>query len=41
MFLRIGPALLAKFRYTFALVYVVLNSATAKGTYDIRLTECY
>lgn len=32
MVLRIGPALLAEFLYTFALVYVVLNSATAKGT---------
>ena len=30
--LRPGPALLAEFLYTFALVYVVLNSATAKGT---------
>jgi len=30
--LRIGPALLAEFLYTFALVYVVINSATAKGT---------
>ena len=27
-----GPALLAEFLFTFALVYVVLNSATAKGT---------
>lgn len=27
-----GPALLAEFLYTFALVYVVLNSATAKAT---------
>src|SRR6201987_167399 len=26
------PALLAEFLFTFALVYVVLNSATAKGT---------
>src|SRR5262245_46224617 len=26
-----GPALLAEFLYTFALVYVVLNVATAKG----------
>ncbi len=32
MVLRIGPALLAEFLYTFALVYVVLNTATAKGT---------
>jgi len=29
--LRIGPALLVEFLFTFALVYVVLNSATAKG----------
>ena len=29
---RIGPALLAEFLFTFALVYVVLNSATAEGT---------
>jgi aquaporin Z len=28
----IGPALLAEFLFTFALVYVVLNTATAKGT---------
>ena len=27
-----GPALLAEFLFTFALVYVVLNTATAKGT---------
>jgi aquaporin Z len=27
-----GPALLAEFLFTFALVYVVLNAATAKGT---------
>jgi aquaporin Z len=27
-----GPALLAEFLFTFALVYVVLNSATAEGT---------
>ncbi len=27
-----GPALLAEFLYTFALVYVVLNTATAKAT---------
>ncbi len=27
-----GPALLAEFLYTFALVYVVINSATAKAT---------
>ena len=32
MVLRTGPALLAEFLYTFALVYVVLNAATAKGT---------
>ncbi|HLH52301.1 MAG TPA: aquaporin [Verrucomicrobiae bacterium] len=32
MVLRTGPALLAEFLYTFALVYVVLNTATAKGT---------
>lgn len=31
MVLRAGPALLAEFLYTFALVYVVLNSATAKA----------
>ena len=30
--LKPGPALVAEFLYTFALVYVVLNSATAKGT---------
>jgi aquaporin Z len=29
---KIGPALLAEFLFTFALVYVVLNSATAEGT---------
>src|SRR3989440_7537369 len=28
----IGPALLAEFLFTFVLVYVVLNSATAEGT---------
>ena len=28
----VGPALVAEFLYTFALVYVVLNVATAKGT---------
>jgi len=28
--LKVGPALLAEFLFTFALVYVVLNSATAK-----------
>jgi len=28
----IAPALLAEFLFTFALVYVVLNAATAKGT---------
>jgi aquaporin Z len=32
MTLDIGPALLAEFLFTFALVYVVLNVATAKGT---------
>jgi aquaporin Z len=32
MVLKPGPALVAEFLYTFALVYVVLNSATAKGT---------
>jgi aquaporin Z len=31
MVLKIGPALVAEFVYTFALVYVVLNSATAKA----------
>jgi aquaporin Z len=30
--LDVGPALLAEFLFTFALVYVVLNVATAKGT---------
>lgn len=30
--LNIGPALLAEFLFTFALVYVVLNTATAEGT---------
>jgi len=29
---RVGPALIAEFVFTFALVYVVLNVATAKGT---------
>lgn len=29
---RIGPALLAEFLFTFALVHVVLNAATAEGT---------
>ena len=29
---RFGPAFLAEFLFTFALVWVVLNSATAKGT---------
>ncbi len=28
----VGPALLAEFLFSFALVYVVLNTATAKGT---------
>jgi aquaporin Z len=32
MILRVGPALVAEFLFTFALVYVVLNSATAKAT---------
>lgn len=32
MKLYVGPALLAEFLFTFALVYVVLNSATAKAT---------
>ncbi len=32
MVLKIGPALLAEFLFTFALVYVVLNAATAKAT---------
>lgn len=32
MTLAIGPALLAEFLFTFALVYVVLNVATAKAT---------
>ena len=32
MALKIGPALVAEFLFTFALVYVVLNSATAEGT---------
>jgi aquaporin Z len=32
MNLNIGPALLAEFLFTFALVYVVLNAATAEGT---------
>src|SRR6185369_3650857 len=31
MVLKIGPALIAEFLFTFALVYVVLNSATAKA----------
>ena len=30
--LNVGPALLAEFIFTFALVFVVLNVATAKGT---------
>ena len=29
---HVGPALLAEFLFTFALVYVVLNAATAEGT---------
>jgi aquaporin Z len=32
MTLKIGPALVAEFLFTFALVYVVLNAATAEGT---------
>jgi aquaporin Z len=32
MELQTGPALLAEFLFTFALAYVVLNAATAKGT---------
>ena len=32
MTLQLGPALLAEFLFTFALVYVVLNTATAEGT---------
>jgi len=32
--LNVGAALLAEFLFTFALVYVVLNVATAKGTAD-------
>jgi len=30
--LKVGPAFLAEFLFTFALVFVVLNTATAKGT---------
>lgn len=30
--IAVGPAFIAEFLYTFALVYVVLNVATAKGT---------
>lgn len=29
---KLGPALLAEFLFTFALVYIVLNAATAEGT---------
>src|SRR5262249_2962435 len=29
---QVGPALVAEFLFTFALVYVVLNAATAEGT---------
>lgn len=29
---KVGPALIAEFLFTFALVYVVLNAATAEGT---------
>jgi aquaporin Z len=32
MSLNIGPALVAEFVFTFALVYVILNAATAEGT---------
>jgi len=32
MTLHVGPALLAEFLFTFALVYVMLNAATAEGT---------
>jgi aquaporin Z len=32
MVLKPGPAFVAEFLFTFALVYVVLNVATAKGT---------
>src|SRR3954463_12975117 len=32
MTLQVGPAFLAEFLFTFALVYVVLNAATAEGT---------
>lgn len=32
MALKVGPALLAEFIFTFALVFVVLNTATAEGT---------
>lgn len=32
MALHVGPALVAEFLFTFALVYVVLNAATAEGT---------
>jgi aquaporin Z len=32
MNLDLGPALVAEFLFTFALVFVVLNAATAKGT---------
>jgi aquaporin Z len=32
MEISVGPALVAEFLFTFALVYVVLNVATAKGT---------
>src|SRR5207247_5848196 len=31
MVLKVGPALVAEFLFTFALVYVVLNSATARN----------
>src|ERR1051325_8006615 len=32
LILHVGPALLAEFLFTFALVYVMLNAATAEGT---------
>ncbi|MEY2564451.1 MAG: aquaporin [Verrucomicrobiota bacterium] len=32
MTVQVGPAFLAEFLFTFALVYVVLNAATAEGT---------
>ena len=35
---NVGHALVAEFLFTFALAYVVLNTATAKGTREIRST---